>query len=383
MSAKPWLGRSGRRPPTWVLLTTDIVDDAMRILHLVSTTEQLATRRSVRDVAGAIGDLGHESKVIELSREAPRSGDDEGVEVAKVSGLSAQRALRQRMGTFDLTIAHGPIAGEVSARLAGQDVPFVYRQVRDTRFWPRRPLRPKRTPSYFAKATAVVALSAGARLDLVEMMDLSQSNVFVIPIGVSSAALRVPTTAERAKERTRIGIEQDDFVVMTVGVLTYEKGVHIAVRACLDLPEARLFIVGAGPEQERLERLADGLASPGQVVFGGAASDRGLTYGVADVVCHPSITGESMPVGAIEAGFCGVPVVASALGSTDSVVLDEKTGLVVPAGDVDELREGLEKLGAAVKMRVAMGEAARRHCLDRFEIEVVAKEWVELFTEVV
>jgi glycosyltransferase involved in cell wall biosynthesis len=82
-----------------------------------------------------------------------------------------------------------------------------------------------------------------------------------------------------------------------------------------------------------------------------------------------------MPGVLIEAGLAGRPAVASQVGGVAEIVRDGETGALTEPGDVDGFTEGLRTVLAAAP---DLGAAARRHCLARFEIGVVAAQWRDL-----
>jgi glycosyltransferase involved in cell wall biosynthesis len=77
------------------------------------------------------------------------------------------------------------------------------------------------------------------------------------------------------------------------------------------------------------------------------------------VAVVPSVCQESFGMVAIEAMACGRPVVASDIGGLSDIVVDGKTGLLVPPGEVGMLRHALRTLLADSSLRARMGEAAR------------------------
>jgi glycosyltransferase involved in cell wall biosynthesis len=357
----------------------------MRILHVLPDTGRRTPQVFAHDLARAMGALGHDVPLVHIARadHQPAADEDLAGDVLDAGSERARvRSLRERMRSADVTVAHGPAAGDRCAKASRKDTPFVYRQVRDTRFWVRRPGRPNEQPAYFRKARAVVAMSPGARADLIDTVGLAPFKAHAIPIGADSGRFRPPTPGERAGARERLGMGDDVFVAMTVGTIEAGKGIDLAIRAAIEIVGVRLVVVGSGSEAGRMERLAEGLA-PGRVAFTGRVGDVEGMYAAADVVVHPSVMGDSMSPTLIEAGLMGLPVVATRIGSSDHVIHHEVSGLLLPPGDVAILRQAMERLRNEDLARKMMGDAARERCLERFSTDVVAKEWIDLLASLV
>ena len=161
-----------------------------------------------------------------------------------------------------------------------------------------------------------------------------------------------------------------------MGALTTQKrpdrfiAVVAALRARGLLVEAR--VVGDGPLRDALE----GPATEAGVELLGRRRDVAELLRGTDVFVFPSLwAGEGMPGVLIEAGLSGVPVVATATGGVRSIVLDGETGLVVNVDDFDALVDATAALVGDPARRLAMGAAARAHCVERFSLSVVAATW--------
>jgi glycosyltransferase involved in cell wall biosynthesis len=89
-----------------------------------------------------------------------------------------------------------------------------------------------------------------------------------------------------------------------------------------------------------------------------------------------------MPACVIEAGMVGLPVAAYALSGVPEVVVDGETGRLASPGDVRALAAALRELLHDDEQRRRMGEAASDRCRERFDIEVVAPRYLDVYEQV-
>jgi glycosyltransferase involved in cell wall biosynthesis len=226
---------------------------------------------------------------------------------------------------------------------------------------------------FLKRARVVVTLWAASADTLSEHFGVPRSRIVVIPNGCVGARFPLVTSPARARARNAIEIADDQRVAVYVGALSPEKAVDTAIDAIGRQPDWVLVVVGGGREEGALRALADS-AAPGRVRFLPPLEDPASVLAAADVVVLPSRT-EGMPAIAIEAGMSGLPIVASSVGGIPDTVVDGATGILVPPGEPDSFARAIE---VAYANRAEMGPAARRHCLERFEMEVVTDAWAEL-----
>lgn len=192
--------------------------------------------------------------------------------------------------------------------------------------------------------------------------------------------------------RSRLGLRGP--VVLYVGRLSSEKGVHVLLEAFARVRDrhrdATCIVIGPDWGPERTVRPRHGelarldrdymahlrrLAAPHgrRVVFVGAVPNRDLPlyHAVADVLAAPSLL-EAFGIPAVEAGASGIPVVASAIGGLEDTVVPGKTGVIVPPGDVDALASALNDVLADPDRARALGRAAREHVAAHFTWDHVA-----------
>jgi len=169
--------------------------------------------------------------------------------------------------------------------------------------------------------------------------------------------------------------------ILFVGRLVDKKGVDDLIRALVALPDARVRLVGDGPNRSALESFAGSLGVQERVEFLGQLSAERvfLEMAHASVVALPSKVGEAgdadgVPVVIPEAMAVGVPIVVSDAGGLADYLRDGESAWVVPAGDADALASALAEALAdpAEASRRASRAAAR---LDAFRIENIAEEY--------
>jgi phosphatidylinositol alpha-mannosyltransferase len=159
-----------------------------------------------------------------------------------------------------------------------------------------------------------------------------------------------------------------------VGQAVERKGLPVLLRAFEALRDhdvpVELTVVGANCDEVQPMLLDDrGVTVLGRV--DDAEKQRVLES--ADLLCAPSLGGESFGMVLTEGFAAGTPVVASDIAGYRDVVRDGVDGLLVPRGDATALAEALLELWLAPERRVAMGEAAAVHA-QRFAWPHVARE---------
>jgi len=164
--------------------------------------------------------------------------------------------------------------------------------------------------------------------------------------------------------------------VLFVGRSEERKGLPVLLQAFEGLVEhvpARLTVVGSTGEDVRRyladEAVADQIDARGHV----AGAELWRSMHEADVLCAPSLTGESFGMVLTEAFAAGTPVIASEIAGYSDVVTDGVDGILVPPADPQRLAEELQDLYLEPERRVRMGSAAR-HSAERYAWPTVAAQ---------
>ena len=126
--------------------------------------------------------------------------------------------------------------------------------------------------------------------------------------------------ASRKKIREELGILPDDFVIGNVARLVTEKNqshlIHVLKSIVKKKKNAKLLLVGSGPDMKKLKSLTGELNLNDHVIFTGDRSNVDALYSAMDVFALPSFF-EGLPVVGIEAQAAGLPVVCSDVVTTD------------------------------------------------------------------
>jgi len=189
----------------------------------------------------------------------------------------------------------------------------------------------------------IISISRATRDECVRR-GIPAANCTVIPVGIVPAEHSLPTP--KPELRTRLELTtgrslQGKTVLVTVGRLVRRKGVAWFVESVVTRldPSYCYLIAGSGPDDAHIRELVRRHSLGDRVFLLGRISDeeKKVVYNACDIFIMPNITiaddVEGFGIVTIEAGSCGVPVVASDLQGIRDAVIDGKTGYLVPEGD--------------------------------------------------
>lgn len=242
-----------------------------------------------------------------------------------------------------------------------------------------------------AESDRVIAECPQDRLDLERLYGAHPSRIAMAPCGFDAAEF---SPASKPAARRRLGVPDDEYLVLQVGRMVPRKGVETVVRAmaCEPCEGMRLHVIGGEcevpdpvrtPEIHRLQGVARDCGVTNRVRFEGCRPRDQLRhwYAAADVfVTVPWY--EPFGITPLEAMACARPVVGSAVGGVQYTVQHGVTGLLVPPKDPQALAEALASLRADPDRAGAMGRAGLERARREFTWDGVASRLASVFAEV-
>jgi phosphatidylinositol alpha-1,6-mannosyltransferase len=200
----------------------------------------------------------------------------------------------------------------------------------------------------------------------------------------------LPTDASEL--RKSLGLS-DKKVIVSVGRLVHRKGQDYLIEAMPKIleqvPQAHLLLVGEGPHQEHLEKLAKKHKIESSLTFIGRIQYKELpTYiCVGDIFAMPSrsrllgLEVEGLGIVYLEASSCGLPVLAGNSGGAPDAVIQNKTGLVVSGTDTQEIANAAVELLMNVDSSKKMGLLGRQWIIEKWRWEIWSEEFEELLNK--
>ena len=212
----------------------------------------------------------------------------------------------------------------------------------------------------YACADLVVANSRAAAVQLLKER-VPGRKIRVVPNGLDIGLFQARPASPRPRK------------VVVVANLRPEKGHDVlldaAAKVLRQFPDATFELVGGGPRLDALRARCAALHLQHAVTFAGHHEDVAARLAAADIFTLPSRS-EAFPNAVLEAMAAGLPIVASAVGGICELLDDDRSGLLVPAGDADALAAGLQALMSDPERAARLGAAARvvaetRYSFDR------------------
>jgi len=233
-----------------------------------------------------------------------------------------------------------------------------------------------RLKQFCQEAAAFIAISGEIDAELAGL-GVPRSRRLQISNGIDSRRFKKLDDAERLECRRKLGLPADSRIAVFVGRLVPIKRIDILLAAWKNVnridPQALLLLIGSGPLEDELKKDA-----PAGVLFCGSHEDVAPYLQASDLFILTSDS-EGIPVSLLEAMSCELPCLATAVGGIPDVITHEKSGWLVPAGDVEAVQLAVQLLFNDPALRLALGKHARETILEKYTVDTMALRLKSLY----
>jgi len=302
--------------------------------------------------------------------------------------LGVSRRVRDFVQTekIDLAMAQllrAEVFGGYGVRLAGRPLILVIQNNDPYRakWWhlPHHPL----SQMAIKWPLKVVAVSAGVKEFILEHQGVAEERVVTIHDAIDPGHF-AGLANERDQVRAEFALSPHQVVIGTVARLAPQKGLPNLLQAFTSIArnfrQARLLIVGEGPERKRLEAIIREAGLQDSVILAGFRRDYDRILQGFDIFALPSLW-EGLPMSLMAAMASGKAAVASAVAGIPELIRDGDSGMLVPPGDISSLVVKIETLLKDEPLRLRLGNKAREYITANCSASVMAANYHRLWDE--
>jgi N-acetyl-alpha-D-glucosaminyl L-malate synthase BshA len=236
---------------------------------------------------------------------------------------------------------------------------------------------------FISQIKKIVAVSKDIQDLLREELKLPPQKVKLVYNGIDTHKFEDKKDLEPL--RKELNLLKEELVLGNVGNLREVKDHHTLILSFLKVatlfPRSKLLIVGEGDLKSSLLELCEKLGIGNKVLFLGHRDDVNLLLALMDIFILSS-NSEGCSISILEAMASGKPVIATRVGGNPELVLEGKTGFLVPPAEPEKLAEKIIFLLKNEDLKVEMGKEGRKRAKEKFSLEVMIKNYEELYSQV-
>ena len=239
-------------------------------------------------------------------------------------------------------------------------------------------------------ATAVIAPSQAVAEELLAA-GYPADNLHLIPNGVALPAKPAENSQQLARQalaeanQDLVATPEEPVVVYT-GRLDRNKGLYDLVNAWPEVkkrwPRCHLWLVGEGPDRDRLFQQIKDLDLQGQVILPGAFDDVEEVLRAANLFILPSYF-EGLSISLMEAMAHQVPVIASNIPGNNDIIQSGVNGCLVPAGNVSAISQAIQDALANPDQLTRWATAAQQTIQNNYSLASMVNAHLKLFEQLV
>ena len=301
-----------------------------------------------------------------------------------ISNVKGYREVKQiiRNGNYDLIWTNEPVMGVITrlaARKARKQSTRVLYMVHGFHFYKGAPLRNwiLFCPIEHLMASKTDCICTINREDYARAQKMhTPKAAYIHGVGIDTDRLKPGETPTDL--RKELNLPQDAFLVLSVGELNENKNQQVIIRAIASLKNKDIHYVlcGKGDQLEKLQDLSEELNVSDRVHFLGYRKDIADICRQCDLFALPSRR-EGLPFAAMEAMYCGLPLVNSGIRGLTDITENGVSGYICDPDDVQCYAENIQKLKNSPGDREQMA-AHNRKTVEAFTIDRTKEEILQL-----
>lgn len=280
----------------------------------------------------------------------------------------------------DIVHTHNPgafIYGSIAAKLA--NIPVIVNT--EHGYGNVISLKKKMVEYYLIKHTSkTIAVSDDLKKKISDGSEWCQDKIITIHNGIDCEKFK--SYKEIRKIRESFNFKENDIIVGNVARLSEVKDHRTLIDAfsivCSKFNNSKLVIVGDGELRKELENKASCNELKGRVYFLGERKDINDILSMLDIFVLSSIS-EGISISLLEAMASGKAIIATNVGGNPEVVIDGKTGILVPSSNPILMANAIERLISDRNFSLQICEAAKKHVNEKFSIKVMVKHIENLY----
>jgi len=362
----------------------------IRVLHCIETISSGGVEQVRLTMVRGLDKSKYEHKIICTWEGGPIADalKAEGVELIAIGGfkhpfqLSKHKAVRKVIQSFKPHIIHGAIfEGMSMAAIGGKlgKTPVII--LEETSHPVSRSKKAVYLQQLFAKiADKVIGIAPSVVKYLTGTVGLPSSKVHLINNGVNNP--REISKEEIDKIKSALGFKQDDIIIGSMGRFYNEVKRFTDILEAIKLlgnPKVKMLLLGEGIDEGLILAKAKALEIENQLVLAGFQSDTGPYFQIMDIFCIASAH-EGFGLVAAEAMLHRLPVIATKVGGLADVVIDQKTGFLIPPFSPASIAEKIKILIENPLLRKEKGEAGYQRAIENYTAERYCHEIDKLYT---
>ncbi len=262
----------------------------------------------------------------------------------------------------------------ISKKLHGWKNPLVFRNANNMSSFIRNRIHKALNQWFLNQCDYFISVSENCRLDLVNLYPRAKGNSKTITIGTIDFAQIEPAKHSDAHP-----------ILINIGGLVPEKNQEFLVKVFAELldeyPSARLWLLGDGPERNKIEQHIVNLHIDESVVLWGNRPDAVALLKASDLMVMPSFI-EGLPGVILEAMSCKIPVIAANVGGISEVIHDGVTGGLMNGYDTKAYKNKIIQFLNDEKLRNTCVANAQELIQTKYLLPKIASRFQETYAEI-